>query len=210
MAPPKNQVTSDDYTDDMMDTAGSSMDEGEITDYSPGTPTNKEADQVPVRELAHDQPPRELESTHEVAIPYATEFSGSQRVQNESIVDVSAPDGPHLAPTSSSSGRSMSRDHVKDGTDPPFAESSQEEGEIEMDDSDDYEPPEPALPASSVEENASPSPALSPAIASPSISAEQVTERVLQAPSATLPLSAEAQQTPAPTIREAVSPHKVR
>lgn len=212
MAPLKNPVTSDDYTDDMMDTAGSSMDEGEITDYSLAIPTNEEVDQIPVRDLGYDQTPREPESTHEDTISHATEFSGSQRVQDESVVDASALDVPHLAPTSSSSGRSMSRDHVKDGTEAPFAESSQEEGEIEMDDSDDYEPPEPASPASAVEENASPSPspALPLAIASPSTSAEQVTERVLQAPSAILPLSAEAQQTPAATISKSVSPHKVR
>ena len=210
LAPFKNQVTSDDGTDDMMDTAGSSMDEGEITDYNPGTPTNEEANQVPVRELGQDQHLRGLESTHEDTISHATEFPGNQGVQDESMVVVSAPDSPHRAPTSSSSVRSLSQDYLKDGTELPFAESGQEEGEIEMDYSDDYEPPEPASPASPVEEKASPSHALSLAIASPSTSAEPLTELALQAASATLPTLAEARQTPTSIIEDPVSPHKVR
>lgn len=194
----------------MMDTAGSSMDEGEITDYTPATPTNEEANEVRVREINHDQHFRQLESTHGDAIPRPTEFPESQNVQDENMVDASTPDAPHLAPPSSSSGRSMSQEYSRDGTDRLFVESSQEEGRIEMDDSDDYEPPEPTSPALPVEESASPSPALPLAIASPSASAEPLTEIVLQAALATLPLSAEARQTPAAIARTSVSPHKVR
>ena len=210
LAPSKHQNTSDDGTDDVMDTAGSSMDEGEITDYSPATPTNEGAIEVSVRQLGHDQHLRQLESNPDDAISHPTEISESQNVQDESMLDASAPDAPYLAPTSSSSGRSMSLDYMKDGTERLFVESSQEEGEIEMGDSDDYEPPEPASPALPVEENASPSPALPLASAPSSASAGPLIEIGQQAAPPTSPLSAEARQPPAAITRPSVSPHKVR
>ena len=209
LASSKNQVTSDDGTDDIMDTAGSSMDEGEITDYSPETPTNQEANQDLMSELGHEQQLRELERTHEDNFSHATEFSGGQGVQDESMVDASAPDAPHKDSTCSSSGRSISPNYLRDGKEPPLAESSQEEGEIEMDDSDDYEPPEPASPAAHVEEVASPAHALPLETASSSVSAELLTEGVLQAALAYSPPSAEARQTLAAIIKDSIPPPKV-
>ena len=205
--PHKNQVSSDDFTDDVMDTSGSSVDEGEITDYSPEPPTNEEVTQVPVHDLGDDQHLRGVESIHEDTISHATEDSGSQGLQDESMVDVYTPDPPPLAPTSSSNGESMSRDYSKDGTELPPAGISQEEGEIEIDDSDDYEPPEPGSP---VEEMASPSHALPLAPASPHVSTESFTDTASRPTSAALPQSAEAQQDPVAVIEDNVFSHKVR
>ena len=207
LPPFKDPVPSDDFTDDVMDTAGSSMDEGEITDCNPGPPTNERVNQVPIRELGHGQHLRKLELTQGNTTSVATDVPGTQSVEDESVVEPSTLNAPHLVPPSSSSGRSTSQDYLEDGTEPPLTETGQEEGEIEVDDSDDYEPPEPASP---VEEKASPSHMLSLRKASPTTSAEPLTEGVLQAASATSKSPAEARQTPNAGIEDPMSPHKVR